>query len=255
MMLKAILFDLDDTLIDWGDFNEDWESIERPHLMGVYRYLSQFGTPRGTVDDFVRAFFRHSREAWNNARNTLIAPQLTKILTAAARDMGYANSQWDMEACLKAYDWCVIPHTAVFPDVPDALALLRAHGLRTGIITNAFQPMRLRDIELEQLGLLSYFPECRFSAADLEYLKPHPLVFRRALECLGVQPHEAIFVGDNPTADIGGAQGAGMKAIMRVHEKRRSFVGGLIVPDAEVYSFAEIPAILDDWYPDWRVQS
>lgn len=254
MTLKAILFDLDDTLIDWGDFSEDWEAVERPRLIGVYGYLSQFGKPRGTINDFVRAFFKHSREAWNNARNTLIAPQLTKILTAAAQDMGYANAQWDMEECLQAYDWCAIPHTTVFPDVPDALALFRTHGLRTGIITNAFQPMRLRDVELEQHGLLQYFPECRFSAADLQYLKPHPSVFKRALDCLGLQPHEVVFVGDNPTADIGGAQGAGMKAIMRVLEKRKSFVGGLIVPDAEVYSLTQIPAILDNWYPDWREQ-
>jgi len=43
-----------------------------------------------------------------------------------------------------------------------------------------------------------------------------------------------------------------MKAIMRVLTKKRSFAGGLIVPDAEIYSFADIPSILDDWYPDWR---
>ncbi|HRF95066.1 MAG TPA: HAD family hydrolase [Aggregatilineales bacterium] len=251
-MLKAILFDLDDTLIDWGNFSEDWELVERPRLMGVYGYLSQFGKPRGTFEEFVKSFFRHSREAWNNARNTHVAPHLVKILTMATQDMGYAPVQWDVDECLDAYDWQAVPYVKVFPDVPEALALFRHHGLRTGIITNAFQPMKLRDIELEQHGLLQYFPECRYSAADVGYLKPHPSVFNKALAELGILPHEAVFVGDNPSADIGGAQGVGMKAIMRVLEKKRAFAGGLIMPDAEVYSLTEIPSILDDWYPDWR---
>ncbi|MCU0481207.1 MAG: HAD family hydrolase [Anaerolineae bacterium] len=251
-MLKAILFDLDDTLIDWGDFSEDWELVERPRLTGVYNYLSQFGTPRGTVNDFIKSFFRHSREAWNNARNTHVAPHLVKILTVASQDLGYKPSQWDVDECLKAYDWQSVPFVTVFADVPEALELFRHHGLKTGIITNAFQPMKIRDVELEQYGLLQYFPQCRFSAADCGFLKPHPSIFHTALDCLGIQPDEAVFVGDNPTADIGGAQGVGMKAIMRVLKKRGSFAGGLIVPDAEVYTLTEIPAILDMWYPDWR---
>lgn len=251
-MLKAILFDLDDTLIDWGDFSEDWEAVERPRLTGVYHYLSQFGEPRGTVEDFIKFFFRHSREAWNNARNSLIAPHLVKILTAASQDLGYKPSQWNVDECLKAYDWKAAPFVTVFADVPEALELFLHHGLKTGIITNAFHPMAIRDVELSQYGLLPYFPDCRFSAADWGYLKPHPSIFNNALACLGILPQEAVFVGDNPTADIGGAQGVGMKAIMRVLEKRRSFAGGLIVPDAEVFSFSEIPAILDVWYPDWR---
>lgn len=195
MMLKAILFDLDDTLIDWGEFAEEWDTIERPRLQGVYAYLCELGIPRGTFDQFVRAFFKHSGEAWNNARTSLVAPHLVKILIRACQDMGFAPVQIATEALYKAYDWQAVPYTRVFPDVPEALTLFRAHGLRMGIITNASQPMILRDVELAQHGLLAYFPECRFAAADLGVVKPHPDAFRPALACLGITPEEAVFVG------------------------------------------------------------
>jgi hypothetical protein len=40
-----------------------------------------------------------------------------------------------------------------------------------------------------------------------------------------------------------------MKAVLRVLHKRQPLISGLIVPDAAVNSFDELPAILDDWYP------
>ena len=39
-MLKAILFDLDDTLIDWHGWSGDWVGVEQQHLRGVYDFLA-----------------------------------------------------------------------------------------------------------------------------------------------------------------------------------------------------------------------
>ena len=43
--------------------------------------------------------------------------------------------------------------------------------------------------------------------------KPHPLIFERALDELGVEPGDALFVGDRRGADIGGAQALGMTTV------------------------------------------
>ena len=122
---------------------------------------------------------------------------------------------------LQAYDWKVVPGTEVFPDVFPALDALRSRGICLGVVTNSSQPMSLRDRELRQHGLLPYFPDCRLAAADVGYLKPHPRIFQCALERIGVAPDEAVFVGDNPIADIGGALGAGMRAVQRGAELER----------------------------------
>ena len=104
----------------------------------------------------------------------------------------------DAHRCLEAYHWEMIPGTRIFPEVPETLALLREHGLKIGIVTNAHQPMWIRDVEITAHGLFDFFPDCRISAADVGYLKPHPVIFQTALRCLGTKPEETVFVGDDP---------------------------------------------------------
>lgn len=249
-MLKAIIFDLDDTLIDWGDFSQDWENVERPHLTGVYEYLQASGEPQGDLDAFRLAYFKHARTAWSSARNTLVAPHMGQVLMAAAEALGVADGV-TMEGCLKAYNWGAAPGTQIFPDVEDGLTTLREGGLRFGIVTNAFQPMWLRDRELQEHGILDYFPECRFSAADVGHLKPHPNIFAAALNCLELEPDEAVFIGDNPVADIAGAQAAGMRAVLRVNAHAKPMLSGLVIPDGAINSLHELLPILDEWFPGW----
>lgn len=251
-MVKAILFDLDDTLIDWGHFFENWESIEDNHLPGVFEYLCTLGTPRGDVVTFKRGYLERTRQAWMSARTTLIAPNLGRILVETAMGMGIPRDKIDLRTCLEAYKWRAIPGTFPFPDVIEGLGRLRSSGLKMGIITNAYQPMWLRDIEMEEHGLLEFFPDCRFSAADLGRLKPHPEVFAKALACLGTTAEETIFIGDNPTADIAGAQAAGMRAVIRVNQKSRPILSGLIVPDGAINSLIDLFPILDEWSPGWE---
>jgi putative hydrolase of the HAD superfamily len=250
-MLKAILFDLDDTLIDWGDFAGDWERIERPHLTKVYEYLCRIDDPTGDLDDFEEAYFRYGQMAWLHARNTMIAPHLGQILVKAAEEIGVPGDALDVEECLRVYDWSAVPGTSPFPDAREGLAMLRDRGIRFGIVTNAYQPMWLRDTEMAEHGLLDFFPECRFSAADVGVVKPHSDIFNTALECLGTSPEETIFIGDNPVADIAGAQAAGMQAVLRVNHHSRPLLSGLVVPDGAINTLMELPAILDDWFPGW----
>ena len=90
-----------------------------------------------------------------------------------------------------------------------------------------------------------------FSAADVGYLKPHPSIFQAALECLGTEAEETIFVGDTVEHDIAGAQAAGMRAILRVKRPAPPMISGLIIPDGAVNSLVELSGILDQWFPGW----
>jgi HAD superfamily hydrolase (TIGR01549 family) len=250
-MLKAIIFDLDDTLIDWGDFQEDWESTDTPHVAKVYDYICGVCEVDGDFAAFKDTYFELSKNAWMNARTTLKAPHLGRVLVDAAHRIGASIDVVDMQALLTAYEWGIIRGTTAFPEARKVLTQLQAKGIKMGIVTNAFAPMALRDVELSDHGLLEFFPECRISAADFGYLKPHPGIFRAALDCLGTSPEETIFIGDNPTADIAGAQVAGMRAVLRVIKRPRPLISGLIIPDAALNTLEELPAILDRWYAGW----
>ncbi|PJF23110.1 MAG: hypothetical protein CUN56_02605 [Phototrophicales bacterium] len=250
-MLKAILFDMDDTLIDWGDFSGDWDQIEKPYIQRVYEYLCTLWQIDGGVEAYAKEYLSRSRAAWFQAHNNLVAPHVGRVIVETAIALGIPKEKLNMEACLKAYGWGLIKGVTLFPDVINILKLLREKHIKLGIITNAYQPMWMRDYELEQYGLLEFFPECRFSAADFGHLKPHPEIFKAALDCLNVTPDETVFIGDNPTADIAGAQAVGMKAILRVVRRMTPLISGLIVPDAAINTLDELPAILSDWYPGW----
>lgn len=254
--LKGILFDMDDTLIDWSGFGGEWYEIERPHLQKVYTFLVAQG--RTIAAGFDR-FFRHYREsvkqAWADARGDLRSPHLGRILMSVLADFGIAEDDHiEMRRCLEAYQWRAIPGVSLFEDVPPILDQFQAAGLQLGIITNAFQPIVLRDIELRHFDLLRYFPDqnLRITAADVGYLKPHPTIFHHALNLMHASADEVIFVGDNPVADIAGAQGVGMKAILRVNHGVPPLISGLIIPDHAINTFAELPSVLDAWYGGWR---
>ena len=165
--------------------------------------------------------------------------------------LGASADTLDTRRCLDAYRWKALPGTVTFAEVPETLALLRTHGIKFGIVTNAPQPMWLRDIEMKEHGLYDFFPDCRISAADVGYLKPHPAIFQAALRCLELEPEETVFVGDDLEADIAGAKRAGMRAILR-QVARRQAINDIIVPDATINRLDELPAILDQWHPGWR---
>ncbi len=251
-MLKAVLFDLDDTLLDWSGFSDEWPNFERQFLRRVFEYVGTGAHPIPDFDAFAADFRARMRDAWDSGRGTLVAPNLGVVLLQAVEAAGVPAGTHEVRALLQAYQWTAVPGTVLFPEVPEVLTLLRDNGIKVAIVTNAGQPMWLRDLEIDAHGLLQHFPDVRISAADVGYLKPHPAIFQAALDALGITPDEGVFVGDNPVADVAGAQGAGMRAILRIISPVQPMLSGLIVPDAAINSLTELPPILDDWFPGWR---
>lgn len=248
--LKAVLFDLDDTIIDWSEFNYDWASMERSRLQRVIDHIVG-KHPLEDTEAYFETFRTRSMECWIEARRDLRAPNLGKVLIESAHALGVPENLIDPRECLEVYGWGAVHGTTIFPDVPAMLDKLKERRVKVGIVTNAYHPMWMRDIELTEHGIFDYFPECRFSAADVGYLKPHKYIFEVALECIGTKPEETVFIGDNPEADISGAQGLGMKAVLRT-SNHEPVLSDTIIPNAVVSTFDDLPAVLDDWYPGWR---
>lgn len=253
--LKGVLFDFDDTLVDWSGVRLSWREIESARLSRVREHV--FRKTRAywlTADTLLETYLQQTRMAWAEARLTLCAPHMPNILMETLSALGVEIDRLDVAEVLRAYDWNVVPGAVVFPDVPPALKVLREAGLKLGIVTNASQPMAMRDAELEAHGLIEYFPDCRLSAADAGYLKPDKRIFKRALERIGASPAETVFIGDNPVADIAGANGIGMRAVLRLTGRAdaAAYQRDLLDTHRRLHSLAELPAILDEWYPGWR---
>lgn len=253
-MLRAVLFDLDGTLIDWSQSRCDVTRARhmREVLGSMLATLELNGQHPPPLELVAQEYNLHFEHALASGRNSLRAPHLGDVLVDTLAAAGMPRLALDRQVLLKAFPWTPFPGIVCFPDAPDALRTLRDHGIRVGLVTNSVQPMWMRDRELSAFGLLSLLPTCRISAADVGWLKPHPRIFEAALACLGVQPQEAVFVGDNPVPDIAGAQNAGMRGVLRSGRHDTLALAGLIEPDHRLCSLEELPIVLDSWFPGWR---
>jgi putative hydrolase of the HAD superfamily len=98
----------------------------------------------------------------------------------------------------------------VFPDVRPALEALKARGLIVGAVSNwAWQLPEL----LDALGL-GRFMDFVAVSARVGYDKPHPGIFEWALGQAGVPPDTVLHVGDHLDADVAGARGVGIDAVL-----------------------------------------
>ncbi|MFB3921403.1 MAG: HAD family hydrolase [Terriglobia bacterium] len=98
----------------------------------------------------------------------------------------------------------------VLPETPPFLETLRAQGYYLGVISNSIGTM---EQQLGRVNLAQYFAAI-FDSALVGVEKPHPEIFRVALESAGVKPQESVFVGDTNATDMGGAFLAGLRGIL-----------------------------------------
>ncbi|MGQ9475477.1 MAG: HAD family hydrolase [Actinomycetota bacterium] len=99
---------------------------------------------------------------------------------------------------------------ALYPDVMPTMERLHGMGMRMGIVSN--WDVRLPGL-CHHLGLSSYL-EFVISSANLGRIKPEASIFRAALGRVGVEPGEAVHVGDHYYADVLGARAAGLHPVL-----------------------------------------
>jgi putative hydrolase of the HAD superfamily len=252
-MLKAVLFDMDQTLIDWDEV-EPWEEYQYVRISNVFEYVSRTLHPLGDADpeSFFNSYIAALTAAWKRSIETFEPPHVVTVLVDTLKAWGAQEDRIDMEGVLRVYDWQAPPGERAYPEAREVLLQLQAHGIESGIVTNSSHPMCFRDRELRATGLFDLFPRCRVSAADVGVMKPHQAIFARALAILDIQADEAVFVGDSLTADVGGAQRAGMRAVWRVADQDQGQDDHGIIPDGAISTLHDLLPLLDGWYPGWR---
>jgi putative hydrolase of the HAD superfamily len=215
--IAAVLFDLDDTLLD--------------RHQTVERYLTGHALRANLAADVATAYrtrFHALDENGHATRSELFArlsEEFPLIGTADGLlrdfiDHGFATCDW-LEGAVDVLAWC------------------RAADLRLGVITNGSSGMQRA--KLRALGLDRSVDVILVSEEE-GIAKPDAEIFRRAATRLAVQPEHCAFVGDNPTADIHGSRGAGMLDIWI--EREFSWPAELAPASHSITTLAELPRIL-----------
>ena len=125
------------------------------------------------------------------------------------------------------------------------MTTLRAWGLKLGASSHTVQPARYMHQAHIRCGLALCF-DVEVYSSEVGVAKPHPQIFRAALDALGVAPECAAYVGDRLRADVAGAQGVGMKGIL-IEVAHRPEHDPAIVPDARIGELPELLAVLSDF--------
>jgi len=188
--LKAVLFDMDNTLFDFI-------AVKLIACREILSYLGE-GDRNLKKDpaELFRYFLRgtYGFEDYENIRDYM---QERKLFTEQA----YLQ-------CCEIYDREKLENLELYPGVRDTLEGLKKSGLRLAIITDADRyHARAR---LTRVELLDSF-ELLVSADMTGTKKPDPAHFLFALDALGLKPEESLVVGDSLKRDMAPARRLGLK--------------------------------------------
>ena len=191
-MIKAVLFDFDETLQDrtaafekymdtfFADFCPDISKDELEKRKEDMRVTGKGG--------YV------NRQAWY----------------AQLIDMWSWSNAPSNVVLADHYDTKFGDHNVIFPNTEKLLQELKNRDYIVGVITNG--PSYLQNHKMDTSGLRPYC-DIVVVSGDVGVHKPDPALFTYTADKLGIQAEECVYVGDHPINDIEGALKAGMKAI------------------------------------------
>jgi putative hydrolase of the HAD superfamily len=208
---RAILFDLDDTLlVAFGASQSQWRRVIAA-FAGEFGSLAQ-ATVVAAIEDSSRdlwadaAQHKYWRHRIGEARRRIVGDAF-EILAAGGHPVPRKAVS---DALADAYNALHEAELRMFPGAHETVDDLRAKGVRLALVTNgAAAPQRAK--------VVRFALEHRFDHIQIEgehgFGKPEERAYRHALAALGVAAHEAWMVGDNLEWEVAAPQRLGIHAI------------------------------------------
>jgi putative hydrolase of the HAD superfamily len=190
-MIKGIIFDLDNTLVDFM-------RVKRAAVAGAAEAMVDAGL-KATKDEAIkRIFHMYDREGIEDQR------VFDKILADEYGEIDYRI----LAAGIVGYRRAKESNMVLYPYVRQTLVKFLKMNLKLGLVSDA--PRMSVWTRLVSLSLDSYF-DAVVSTDDTGKKKPDPAPFLRVLQKLDVKPEEAVMVGDWAERDMVGAKAIGMR--------------------------------------------
>lgn len=204
-MIKAVTFDLWNTLLENKDFTE-------PRINSLKRDLEVEGLifPDSELLRAYETASEYYRREWEQNHTHLSVERRVEHILKELRIPFTADLKRSViVSFMNAY---VVDPPALKEGVEETLEALNGE-YRMGIISDTgVTPSSIIREHLEGHELLHYFTSTVFSD-EVGYCKPDPKAFEKALNELKARPEEAVHVGDLLRTDVAGAKRIGMKAV------------------------------------------
>jgi putative hydrolase of the HAD superfamily len=227
--IKAVLFDLDDTLWPIGPVIVQAERTLQAWLAQHAPAVAQFSIEclRQRRDALIATNPRYRVDLWALRH---------AVLSAAFADSGQDSDGGSKIDAAMAVFAAARNQVTPFDDVLPNLLRWKAR-LALGSISNGFA-------DLAAIGMAHHF-QVSLAAHQFGSAKPDPAIFHAACAALGVAPAHTVYVGDDLLLDVEGAQKAGLRAVW-INRKNRVIdpaLHGHLQPDATCTTLNE----LDQW--------
>ncbi|BAT54519.1 HAD-superfamily hydrolase, subfamily IA, variant 1 [Nostoc sp. NIES-3756] len=193
MSYKAIIFDLDNTLLNF-------ELCERQAILGALKACSiSLDLYRISETIFLQVFETHNSQFWK---------QRDRFSPSKITEMSYQSTFNDLNininktSYLSRSFWDIFNHSAVTePGVYELLTVLEG-SYRLAVITNGFVSAQVP--RMQSVGIAHFFEEIVVSEA-IGFAKPSPEIFHHTLSKLDLTAVQVLYVGDSLSYDYTGA--------------------------------------------------
>ncbi|MBI3819663.1 MAG: TIGR02253 family HAD-type hydrolase [Planctomycetes bacterium] len=229
--LRAIFFDIDDTLFSTTVFADK--------------------ARRAAVDAMLAHGLLGDRDLLMRELNEVVAEfssnyehHLDKLLLRLpASQLNGRNPAILVAAGVVAYHETKSRELRVYDDVYEVLRELGKSGLLLGIISAGLTVKQAEKVV--RLKITEFLdPRAIFISDQIGISKPNPKLYRKACEAVGIEPREAMYVGDNPKADVEPAKKLGMVSVWMRRSGRHTLEPNAPQPDYQIRNFHELRDLL-----------
>jgi len=238
--IKAVLFDLGETLLNFGKINPARLFGQGARLS--YDFLKNLGQPVGNFSYYYwrNRLHLHLRHWLSNiARRDFDTLALLKKV-GTKKGIKLAPEQWRHLAWLWYEPLSKIGWAE--PKTKETLTELKTSGLKLGIVSNTFVNGYSLEKHLQQLDLLDFFT-VRVYSYEFNFRKPSTKIFKMAAERIGELAENILYVGDRIDKDIKPAVKTGMHAVLKAAYTN----AGKKVPEGawKINRLSELPDLIE----------
>ena len=191
LMIKGVVFDLDNTLLDFMKMKEF-------AVKAAIKGMIEAGLKVNEDKSYIEINSIYEEFGWENQKVFDVFLE---------KSIGHVDNKF-LAAGIVAYRRAREANLMAYPNVNKTLLALSKSGIKLGVVSDA--PSREAWMRIYYLNLYHYF-DVVITFDDSGERKPSPIPFQLALDGMGLRPEETIMIGDWPERDVVGAQQIGMK--------------------------------------------